>query len=128
MRIPHTSWQEPSAFVDLCLSQIEVALLREELDRAQASSGHPELPPREHGIDSASFRLRGLRTSGSSRESVPPSGSVLDARRAACAIERLAEENRGLREIASVWRVFAIAAGAALALVVWNLLSKAGNS
>ena len=95
--------------VDLCLSQIEMAFLREELDRAAGSM--------ERGIDSASFRLRGRRPASSA-----PPPAVLDARRAALTITRLAEENRGLRELNSVWRGFALAAGAILLLVCWHSL------
>lgn len=93
--------------VDLCLSQIEMTLLCEELDRASAV---PAAAPRSQELPKY---LRELPSS---------SRRVVDARRAACTIERLAAENRALKELNGIWRGFALAAGGILLLVLWNAL------
>ena len=103
----------PADLVDLCLSQIEMQFLREALDRS--ASGVLPVPKARPLEPQLPEYLRRLPSS---------SRSVVDARRAACAIERLTAENRGLRELYSAWRGFALAAGGILLLVLWNVLSR----
>lgn len=87
--------------VDLFLSQLEVSLLREELESATPRIEFP--PPENH-----------------------PAPGVIDSRRADRRIGRLMAENRGLRELLGVWRALAIAAGMTMLLLIWNVLSRSG--